>query len=106
MSIRERRLYREGGFTTFEDYCRERWGMSKTHANRMVDAAEVVGILTPIGVTPENEAQARALAPLKDDPAVLQAAWQEVQERAPGQLHNQKRHPDDERRFFVCAGQL
>ena len=52
------RLYRLS-HDTFEDYCKERWGMSKTHANRMIDSAEVVGNLTPIGVTPATESQAR-----------------------------------------------
>ena len=42
--------------------------MSKTHANRLVEAAEVTEILAPIGVIPPNEAQARELAPLKDQP--------------------------------------
>lgn len=64
MTIRNRRLYREQGFDRFEDYCRERWSISKTHANRLVDAAEVV-TATPIGATgPRNEAQARELVPV------------------------------------------
>src|SRR5262245_29388958 len=53
--IREQRLYREQGFTTFEEYCRKRWQWSKTHANRQIQAAEVAHNLTPIGVIPKNE---------------------------------------------------
>jgi hypothetical protein len=64
LEIRERRLYREQGFDTFEDYCRQRWHWSKTHINRQINAAEVAGNLAPIGVKPRNEAQARELAPL------------------------------------------
>jgi hypothetical protein len=38
--------------------CRQRWGWSKTHANRQAEAANTAKVLTPIGVTPTNEAQA------------------------------------------------
>ena len=49
---------------TFEDYCGDVLGMSKTQANRLIDAAEVIANLTPIGVIipPANEAQSRPLA--------------------------------------------
>ena len=53
MEIRNRRLYREQ-YETFEDYCRERWGWSKTHVNRQIDAAQVAMTLTPMGVIPTN----------------------------------------------------
>ncbi len=59
-SIRDGRLYR-ATYETFEDYCRERWGFSKRHANRLVEAAEVVTELGPIGPI-TNEGQARAIA--------------------------------------------
>ncbi len=72
MEIRDSRLYREQGYGKFEDYCRERWGWSKTHANRQIQAAEVVGNLTPIGVIPANEAQARELAAA---PPEVQREW-------------------------------
>jgi len=66
-AIRDARLYR-AEHATFEDYCRERWGFSKSHANRLVESAEVVLALTPIGVTDmpviANEGQARAIAPV------------------------------------------
>lgn len=39
--IRDTRLYRET-HATFEDYCRARWEMSKTQANRLISAARVV----------------------------------------------------------------
>ncbi|HEY6723811.1 MAG TPA: hypothetical protein VI197_07255 [Polyangiaceae bacterium] len=60
--IRDAKLYAEE-FGTFEAYCRERWGMSKTHANRLIASADVAANVTPIGVIP-NEAQARELAKL------------------------------------------
>ncbi len=65
LTIRESRLYR-GTHSTFEDYCQERWGMSRCHANRQIQAAEVVGSLGPIGPKPANEAQARELARVAD----------------------------------------
>lgn len=64
LEIRDNPLYREQGYSSFEAYCRARWHWSKTHANRQIDAARVVQNLTPIGVKPQNEAQARELAPL------------------------------------------
>jgi protein gp37 len=80
LSIREARLYR-GAFGSFEDYCRDRWGMSKTHANRMIDAAGVASNLTPIGVMPANEAQVRPLARL--GPEEQREAWTLAVESAP-----------------------
>ena len=71
LRIRDGRLYRET-HATFEDYCRERWGMSRIHAHRLIEASEVAGLL-PIGNI-ANEAQARALAPLKDDPEAARVA--------------------------------
>jgi len=62
LHIRDNRLYRES-YTTFEAYCRERWQMAKTSANRLISGFEVVANLTPIGVIPANESQARELAP-------------------------------------------
>src|SRR5215471_844919 len=46
--IRDRRLYREQ-HATFEGYCRERFRMTRQHANRTIRAAVVAGILEPIG---------------------------------------------------------
>lgn len=80
LEIRDGRLYRQT-HSTFEDYCRERWGMSKTHANRMIDSAEVVSNLTPIGVIPNTESQARPLTVL--EPQQQREAWQRAVETAP-----------------------
>lgn len=73
--IRDKRLYREQ-HATFEDYCQQRWGWGRRHANRHVEAAEIAktlgsidpatGTLVP-GV--RNVGQARAIAPLyREDP--------------------------------------
>ena len=64
--IREGRLYKDT-HSSFDAYCRERWGWSRQQADRTIGAAEIVEQLTPIGVSPQTESQARALAPLKDD---------------------------------------
>ena len=66
-------LYKES-HDTFEKYCRERWGWSKRHANRQVEAANTAEILTPVGVIP-NERVARELAPLKGDPETMNRVW-------------------------------
>jgi hypothetical protein len=84
VQIHDRHLYREAGYTNFETYCTERWGFRRAHAYRLMDAAKIAIALSPNGDIPWNEAQARALAPLKDDPEALQEAWDEAQDRAAG----------------------
>jgi len=49
--------------------------MSKTHANRMIDASEVAANLAPIGVTPSNESQIRTLAGL--EPEDQRKVWEQ-----------------------------
>jgi hypothetical protein len=79
LEIRDSRLYRRG-YATFEDYCKERWGMVRQSANRLISAAEVVQNLQlePIGSIPETESQIRPLTRL--EPALQRAAWNEVVE--------------------------
>jgi len=60
LEIRDGRLYRDT-YTTFEAYCRERWGWTRQHANRQIAAARVVEEMEPTGSIPENEWQARAI---------------------------------------------
>jgi hypothetical protein len=70
LQIRDKKLYRES-HRTFEDYCGERWGMSRRYAYNQIEAAEICAQLrTP----PANEAVTRELAPLKDNPKAMQAA--------------------------------
>jgi hypothetical protein len=76
LEIRGERLYRET-HGTFEDYCRERWGWSRIHAHRQIDAARVATLL-PIGNRPANEAQARELVPLLGDEKALSEVWEET----------------------------
>jgi hypothetical protein len=74
--IRDARLYRET-HPTFEGYCRERWDFSDRRARQFMDAAEI-GTMVPV----ENERQARALAPLKDDEKAVLEVWGNAKARA------------------------
>jgi hypothetical protein len=78
--IRKQRLYR-ASHRDFASYLHDRWGMSRTQGDRLIMAAKVVENLTPIGVIPEHESQARHLAKLEEKEQV--AAWKEALETAP-----------------------
>lgn len=60
--IRDARLYRTTHHETFELYLQKRWGFSRSRAYRLIAAAEVAQIVSPLGDT--NERQARELVPL------------------------------------------
>jgi hypothetical protein len=60
LEVNNARLYR-AEYRTFEAYCRERWGLDRQHAYRLMNAAEVAGSLPPQGQRPANELQTRAL---------------------------------------------
>jgi phage N-6-adenine-methyltransferase len=80
LEIRDRRLYREKGYTRFEDYCREQWGWSSRHVNRNIEAAKTAEIMRPIGLI-QTESQARELVPLvKADEQEAVKVWQELKE--------------------------
>lgn len=57
--IRHSMLYRYE-FDTWAQFCRKKFDLSKTHANRLIEAGDIK--MTPIGVKITNEAQARAIA--------------------------------------------
>jgi hypothetical protein len=63
LRVRDEKLYREE-FDTFEEFCREILGHSKTHVNRMIAAADVIQGLIAQGETvlPDSERVARGLA--------------------------------------------
>ncbi len=103
LEIQERRLYRAAGYETFAEYVEKRWDLSSAHAYRQIEAAKVVDILSPIGELPlpANEAQARELAPLVDDPDAVRAVWAETVQDGDGRItarlvreHVTARHPD------------
>ena len=68
--ICDQRLYRSK-YATFDAYCRQEWQYTARHVNRLMQAGECVANLksdqlvsSVLVAIPENEAQARALAPL------------------------------------------
>jgi len=78
MTIKEKRLYRIS-FKTFEDYCVERWSISKPRAYQLIDAANVIiGLSTTVDVLPESERQVRPLTSL--EPEIQKEVWKEVVE--------------------------
>ena len=80
LTIRDGKLYRRD-YGTFEDYCRERWGMSDRRARMMIDASETMATLktgTIVPVYPQTESQARPLTSLP--PEQQAAAWQQAVE--------------------------
>jgi phage N-6-adenine-methyltransferase len=77
LEIRKNRLYRET-HSSFESYCRERWGMRHQNADRLIRSVEVAEILNPMGFTAPNERQARELVPLLNEPEKLREAWSEA----------------------------
>lgn len=80
--IRNRKLYR-ADHGTFEDYCQQRWQMSRSYAYRMIDAAEVVESVSPMGdIAPSSERQARELARVPESDRA--AVWAETVERTDG----------------------
>lgn len=80
LEIQHNKLYRAAGYRSFATYVTDRWGLSPGHAYRQIEAARVVDALSPIGEIPlpSNEAQARELAPLTDDPQALRDVWREA----------------------------
>lgn len=72
--IKEDKLYRAAGYKTFEEYCQQRWGISRSYAHRQIEAAQVIDLL-PMG-NKISERQARELVPLKDRPEEAEAAYE------------------------------
>lgn len=72
--IRDQRLYRMT-HKTFEAYCRDRWGFSKTQANRLIQAKATSDILVDSGVKPEEikESTIRPLVGLS--PSRVRNVW-------------------------------
>lgn len=74
--IREKRLYRERGYSSFDHYVQGHWDMAKPQAHRLIVAAQTVEKVVSIDTTsvPANVAQARELAKA-DEPSEV---WAEV----------------------------
>jgi hypothetical protein len=81
--IRDKRLYRST-HKTFEEYCREVWGLAKSMAHYQIAASKVVeNLSTNSGqnILPTAETQCRPLAPLP--PAQQVEVWEKAVEIAP-----------------------
>jgi hypothetical protein len=78
-AIRDGRLYRET-HTTFEAYCRDRWGFTDRRARQLMEAAGI-GTMVPEITT---ERQARELA--KVEPAKRQEVVERAQEATGGKI--------------------
>ena len=90
MEIRDGRLYRQT-HRSFEAYTKERWGMGKSRAHQLMEAASTVAAIsgpvtegdpsTIVDVLPTNEAQVRPLAGLDDQ--AKREVWAEAVATAP-----------------------
>ena len=75
--IRDDKLYKKK-YSTFEEYADQRWGWQKSHAYRMIDAAERFQAIENVPqngslgdkILPSNESQVRPLTELSDAEAV------------------------------------
>ena len=86
LQIHDGKLWRAGGLKSWEEYCRQVAGMSRVHANRIVQASECWRQLKtePIGtVPPVAESQIRPLLRLADTPLRVEA-WKSAVEKAKG----------------------
>lgn len=75
--IHNGKLWKAGGFDTWEAYCRSVAGMSRAHAHRLMMASECVNYLRATGefsILPVAESQVRPLLRLPDEPLRF-AAW-------------------------------
>lgn len=81
--IREGKLYKLN-HSTFEEYCKERWGFNRDYANKQIRAAQTVGNLkmdTMVSISPQSERQTRPLTNL--EPEQQSEVWQRAVESAP-----------------------
>lgn len=79
LTIREEKLYR-GTHSTFESYCRDRWGVGRSYVWRIIGAAERVRLLPADLPKPANEFQIRPF--LKLDLKIFPTAWEQTVKRA------------------------
>lgn len=83
LEIRDSKLYRES-YSTFEEYCQERWSFTDRRARMLMSAAETISNLqsgTVVPFYPQTERQVRPLTSLEPEEQI--EAWQRVIEKAP-----------------------
>ncbi|MHB8742594.1 MAG: DNA N-6-adenine-methyltransferase [Sulfuricaulis sp.] len=65
------------GYSSWHSYCETEFGFKQAQAYRMLHAGQAAEIIQ-LDNRPKNEAQARELAPLLNDPTALREAWAEA----------------------------
>lgn len=81
-SIRDRRLYRQEGYKTFEEFCQAEWGWGRDYADRQIQAARAVEEMpTIVSKPPQIESHVRPLTRIRD-PQERDEVWQEVVKEA------------------------
>jgi site-specific DNA-methyltransferase (adenine-specific) len=78
MLIRDKRLYR-AEYGTFENYCNEKWNLSRNFVNKTIAASNVVSNIEMGTMVPKTERQARPLT--KVEPELQTEVWQETVNR-------------------------
>lgn len=81
LAIRDGRLYR-ADFGTFEEYCKERWGIERRRAYQLMDAASTVNNVKNFShEPPRTESHAAPLAQI--EPEKQPEVWQQIVDTAP-----------------------
>ena len=83
-----------GTYKSFDAYCQARWDFKRAHAYRLMDAANAVENLSPIGDIPHREAIIRPLTRLPKDEQ--KEAWSEAVKAAGRVLAARSRGTIDE----------
>jgi hypothetical protein len=86
--IRDRELWRAGGHASWAAYCHAVGGLTKSHANRLINSSKVASRLaqvTPIGATLQTESQARPLCRLKTEELQITALSRAMERASDGQ---------------------
>lgn len=69
------------GYSSWADYCRERWQFGRNYASKMIGAADAVEAMGTSVPAPSNEAVTRELAPIaRADPERAREVWAEAAE--------------------------
>jgi hypothetical protein len=80
--IRDSGQYREAGFGSFEDYCRDRWGLGRGWANAQISASRVYRAISVHDheQLPQNVEQTTPLAPVLNSHGeeAVSRAWAEI----------------------------
>lgn len=87
LTIRERKLYKAGGYQSWDDYCKDRWQLDRSTVNKNITAAktfdELSGKISPAGaVVPDSHVRVLAHFPQELQVEI----YEQAKRTAPGQL--------------------